>query len=80
MIERFKARRFCGGYSFFPCGTTCPLSAYNGIESYSERMIAVPDNMHFTVAGGDNRLHYTAESLRERGYTVTRTKADTGED
>lgn len=43
-------------------------------------MIAVPDNMHFTVAGGDNRLHYTAESLRERGYTVTRTKADTGED
>ena len=40
----------------------------------------MPDNMHFTVAGGDNRLHYTAESLRERGYTVTRTKADTGED
>lgn len=36
--------------------------------------------MHFTVAGGDNRLHYTAESLRERGYAVTRTKADTNED
>ncbi len=36
--------------------------------------------MHFTVAGGDNRLHYTAESLRENGYTVTRTKADANED
>ena len=42
-------------------------------------MIPVP-TMHFTVAGGDSRLHYTAESLREQGYAVTRTKADTGED
>ncbi len=37
-------------------------------------------SMHFTVAGGDNRLHYTAESLRERGLSVTRTKADLSED
>ncbi|MBQ7542413.1 MAG: hypothetical protein IJT44_09015 [Clostridia bacterium] len=36
--------------------------------------------MHFIVAGGDARLDYTAEVLRERGYTVTRTKADAGED
>ena len=36
--------------------------------------------MHFPVAGGDNRLHYTAESLRERGLSVTRTKADLSED
>lgn len=35
--------------------------------------------MHFTVAGGDDRLHYTADSLRERGYSVTRTKADASE-
>lgn len=39
----------------------------------------MPDPMHFTVAGGDNRLNYTADSLRERGYTVTRTRADANE-
>lgn len=43
-------------------------------------MIPVPDSMHFTVAGGDSRLNYTAESLRERGYSVTRTKAGADED
>ena len=36
--------------------------------------------MHFTVAGGDTRLHYTAEALRERGFSVTRAKADESED
>ena len=42
-------------------------------------MIPVPDSMHFTVAGGDNRLNYTAEALRERGHSVTRTRADANE-
>lgn len=36
--------------------------------------------MHITVAGGDNRLHYTAVSLHERGFSVTRTNADASED
>ena len=61
------------------CITTCPVCAYTVIESYSERMIPVPDKLHFTVAGGDNRLRYTAESLRERGFSVSRTKADADE-
>ena len=28
-------------------------------------------SMHFTVLGGDRRLHYTAEALRHAGHTVT---------
>ena len=40
----------------------------------------MPTSTHFTVAGGDNRLHYTAESLRERGYSVARTNAGANED
>ena len=43
-------------------------------------MIPVLQTMHFTVAGGDTRLHYTAEALRERGFSVTRAKADESED
>lgn len=43
-------------------------------------MIPVQKTECFTVAGGDSRLEYTAEALRMRGYTVTRMRADAGED
>ena len=40
-----------------------------------ERMIPM-QTMHFTVLGGDRRLCYTAEALRQAGHTVTKLAGD----